>query len=132
MRFSLRHLLLTVLLTLPVWTQAAPLLRCYLSYAGQTQLISSRLQTDPYLIQSEDIQGRFRFKAVMIGNHDKPDYIKLYAYFQGSGGDVLVHQASYSGPFKFTETETTFTPLNKIYAGPLERELDYHCSLQKV
>lgn len=110
--------------------QAQVLLRCYVTYAGQTQIITTSMQASPYETRAEDIQGRFRFKPVMVGAAQRIDYIKLYAYFQSRTGDVLIHQASYQPPFLLQPQEFFFTPENRLYAGPLERELEYRCSLQ--
>ncbi len=112
-------------------TSAQAILRCYVDYAGQTQIVSTGPQASPYPINAEDIQGRFRFKTVMVGSAQHIHYIKLYAYFQSRDGDVLIHQASYQPPFQVSAQEFFFTPDNRLYAGPLERELAYRCSLQK-
>ena len=111
---------------------AQPLLRCYVSYAGAMQLVESRLTTDPYSVVSNDVGERFRFKAVMVGKQNRIDYIKLYAYFQTRRNDIPVHQASYRPPFKVSKTETALTPQNSVYAGDVERELQYRCTLQAV
>lgn len=110
---------------LHVTAHAAPLLRCFVTYAGSTQVVESGVTASPYNVEAVDIGGRFTFKAVMVGTPDKVDYIKLYAYLQRRDKDIPVHQATYLPPFK-----TALTPLNYLYAGEVERELQYHCTLQ--
>ena len=111
---------------------ANTLLKCIVSYAGTEEVITTSPQTDPYLTESVDIGGRFKFKAVMIGKENAIDYIKLYAYFQTKRNDVPIHQASYFPPFQLTEKNTILTPKNYLYAGDVERALEYQCNLQKV
>ena len=114
---------------------AAPLLRCHVTYAGSTQVVDSQVTNDPYSVASIDIGGRFKFKAVMVGTGQKinpVDYIKLYAYLQRRDKDFPIHQATYLPPFKPSIAPIALTPLNYLYAGEVERELQYHCTLQGV
>lgn len=112
--------------------QAAPLLRCEVIYAGATYIVETAPTADPYSVGAADIGERFRFKAVMVGV-DKPiDYIKLYAYFQTRRKDIPIHQATYLPPFTVSEQPYLLTPHNYLYAGEVERELQYHCTLQGV
>lgn len=113
-------------------SQAKPVLRCYVSYAGSMQTVESQIVQDPYDVKATDIGERFTFKAVMVGKAQQIDYIKLYAYFQTRRGDVPVHQATYHPPFKVTAKESPLTPQNSVYAGDVERELQYRCTLQEV
>jgi hypothetical protein len=111
---------------------ATPLLRCHVSYAGSTEIIEAQPSKDPYTIESINIGERFRFKAVMIGSGEKIEYIKLYAYFQARHKDIMIHQATYLPPFKTSQEAITLTPHNHLYASDVERELQYHCTLQGV
>lgn len=108
---------------------AAPLLRCVMTYAGSTQTLETAPVADPYRVQSVDVGGRFHFKAVMVGNADKVDYIKLYAYLDTRRQPVLVQQATYLPPFP---AGAALTGKQFVYAGPVERELQYQCVLQGV
>ncbi|MBC3874534.1 hypothetical protein H8K55_13125 [Undibacterium sp. LX15W] len=112
----------------------APLLRCEVTYAGTTQQIDTQLSNDPYTAQIHDIGGRFSFKAVMIGEPNKPiHYIKLYAYLQGRDFDIPIHQATYQAtrqaPIRVAKTMRALTPFNHLYAGEVEREMQYQCYL---
>lgn len=110
--------------------EATPLLRCFVSYADQTTIVKTRLQQSPYEIQTTDIGGRFAFKATMIGDKNKINYIALYTYFQASPKDLPIHEAIYRGPFNPTRTAQALGPENHLYAGEVERELKYHCELK--
>lgn len=110
-------------------TGRQPELRCNVTYASTTIQLRTTLQTDPYTVPETDIEGRFRFKAVMTGKPGKIDYIKLYAYLQKDQGDIPIHQASYTGPFAVSPQVYKLTPNNQLYAGELERILQYECDL---
>ncbi|MFZ6675167.1 hypothetical protein [Undibacterium sp. Xuan67W] len=129
-------LVAATLLTLTVLSAgnayAKPLLRCHVTYAGSTQIIETSLTTDPYAIVPVDIGGRFLFKAVMIAKEKTIDYIKLYAYFQTRHKDMPIHQATYYPPFTLSKIPVQLTPKNSLYAGDVERELQYFCTLQEV
>lgn len=105
---------------------AAPLLRCQVTYAGATQVIETGPVSDPYAVASTDIGGRFRFKAVMVGSDAQVAYINLYAYLATRRQPVLIHEAKYLPPFK----AASFTGEQHLYAGPVERELIYNCTLE--
>ncbi|WMW79167.1 hypothetical protein RF679_10950 [Undibacterium cyanobacteriorum] len=101
-----------------------------MSYADQTTVVKTRLQQSPYAIEPVDIGGRFTFKAAMVGDKDKINYIALYTYFQASPKDLPIHEAIYRGPFKPTHKAQTLGPENHLYAGEVERELKYNCELK--
>lgn len=105
------------------------LLRCNVTYAGGTQIVETSVSKDPYVAPIHDIGGRFSFKAVMIGDHKKLNYIKLYAYLQGRDVDVPIHQATYKDPIQIGRKMRALTPINYLYAGEVERELQYQCFL---
>ncbi len=109
----------------------SPLLRCAVTYAGTTQQIDTPLSSDPYLSKIHDIGGRFSFKAVMISNkHNQSiQYIKLYAYLQGREFDIPIHQATYKAPIHVDKSMRALTPFIHLYAGEVEREMQYQCFL---
>jgi hypothetical protein len=115
---------------------AAPLLRCELTYAGDTQSIDAKLVTDPYLVPSVDIGGRFRFKAVLVGSVARLDRVVLYAYFNADADagtqPILIQQVKYLPPFKASATPYPLTGEQRLYAGTAERELIYSCTLEGV
>ena len=111
---------------------AAPLLRCGVTYAGSTHAIETGPVADPYPVASADIGGRFRFKAVMVGNDAHVDYIKLYAYLDTRRQPLLIQEVSFLPPFKATATPYLLTGEQRLYAGPAERELIYSCTLEGI
>ncbi len=119
---------LAALLYLPA-LQAAPLLHCEMTYAGSTQTLEATPVVNPYPVQSVDVGGRFRFKAVMLGHAAQVDAIKLYAYIETRRQPVLVQQATYLPPFS---PGASLTGKQFVYAGPVEREMQYQCTLQEV
>ena len=125
-----RTALLIVWASASASVQAAPVLYCQLNYGGETQTIEARLSADPYHIPLTDVGGRFKFKAAMIGQDERIDYIKLYAYFQTWHGDVPIQQASYAPPFPQAAGRLPLGPHTMLYAGELERELQYDCTLE--
>ena len=113
-------------------TVAAPLLRCQVAYAGTTHTIEAYPVSDPYPVPSVDIGGRFRFKAVMVGTTARVDRILLYAYLDTKRQPILVQQAKYLPPYTASDTPYLLTGEQHLYAGVVERELIYSCTLQGI
>jgi len=111
---------------------AAPLLHCDVTYAGSTQVVETGPVADPYPVASVDIGGRFWFKAVMVGEGSRVDYVKLYAYLATRKQPLLIHEAIHLPPFQTRAAPYPLTGTHHLYAGPVERELIYSCSLQGV
>ncbi|MGV8898800.1 MAG: hypothetical protein ACOH2B_06115 [Burkholderiaceae bacterium] len=124
----------TLLLATTVTSAAhgAPLLRCQVTYAGTTHVVEAVPGSDPYRVPSVDIGGRFRFKAVVLGNQKRIDVINLYTYLDASRQPILIHQAKYLPPFRKSVAPYALTGNNALYASNAERELQYSCSLQGV
>lgn len=113
--------------------QAAPLLRCVIEQGGVKQMLELMPVRDPYRVSAIDINGRFRFKGVVIGDRNSVDYIKLYVYASNSRQPVLVHEAKYLAPRALPEgSPEALTGMNYIYSNDLERELQYRCALLEV
>ena len=71
-------------------------------------------------------------KAVVVGRGAQPEYIKTYAYLDTLTQPVLVQQASYFPPFTAAPGGQRLTGKQFVYAGPVERELQYECVLHGV
>ena len=112
--------------------EAAPLLTCKVSYAGTTHTVQARPVADPYPVASVDIGGRFFFKPVIVGTDKRVEYIKLYTYLDASQQPVLVQLAKYLPPFPRSGSPASLTGDQTVYAGPVERELHYRCTLEGV
>jgi hypothetical protein len=111
---------------------ATPLLRCNVTYAGTSQWIEATPVTDPYPVASISIGGRFLFKAVMVASTSQLDRIVLYAYLDAGSQPTLIQQAKYLPPFTASTAPYPLTGEQRLYAGPVERELIYSCTLEGV
>ena len=112
-------------------TFAAPMLRCKIEQSGTTHLLDFSPGNDPYTVAAIPINRHFRFKAVVIGNEHKVDYIKIYAYYQADRQAILMHEAKYLTPVPQTADAAPFqlTGMNYLYSPNLNREMQYGCSL---
>ena len=111
---------------------ATPLLHCEVTYAGSTHTLETTPGGDPYTTESIDIDGRFRFKAVVLGTTQKIDAVKLYAYYATRRQPVLIEEVKYTPPFAMSESPYALTGLHSLYAPPLGRELQYGCALREA
>ena len=106
-------------------------LRCALTYAGATQTVLAQPVPDPYTVPAHDVRGRFRFKPVLVGTPARLERVNLYVYLETEAQPVLVQQAKYLPPFDWPADGRALrlTGEQRVYAGPLERELIYDCQL---
>ena len=122
-----------VLLALPIAPAAAPKLRCEVDQGGKTQTIEVAPVSDPYGVRGIDINGRFRFKAVLVGAADRVDYVALYTWYLSDGRPVLLHEAKYQAPQAWPDPPpAALTGRQYLYAPGLEREFQYGCALVEV
>jgi hypothetical protein len=109
---------------------ATPLLRCKIDQGGTTQVLEFSPQTSPYTARAIDINGRFRFKAVVLGDTRQIEYVKLYTYDFPKRQPVLLHEAKYMAPLARSDSQqASLTGVNYVYSPRLERELQYECTL---
>lgn len=112
---------------------AAPLLRCQIDQGGATLMLEFAPVSDPYSVRAIDINGRFRFKAVVIGDARHIEYIKLYTYSQTRRQPVLLHVAKYMAPVALPQASFgALTGRQYLYSPELEREMQYGCALIEV
>jgi hypothetical protein len=117
----------------PMALFASPLLRCQINQGGSEQVLDFTPTSDPYNVKAFDINGRFRFKAVVIGTAQHLEYVKLYVYSQTRRQPVLLHQAKYMAPVATPgSAPAALTGVNYVYSPELERELQYGCALLEV
>jgi hypothetical protein len=81
-------------------------------------------------VPSVSIGGRFRFKAVVVGDDAKVERVLLYAYLDAKRQPLLVQQAKYLPPYPVTTKPYPLTGEQHLYAGVAERELIYSCTLE--
>ena len=108
-------------------------LHCRLSYAGATQTVQAWPVSEPYTVPAVDVRGRFRFKPVLVGTPERLERVNLYVYFMTDTQPVLVQQAKYLPPFDGPGEGGVLrlTGEQRVYAGPLEREMIYDCQLRR-
>ena len=130
LRSRLLHLPICLLLCSPT-AMAGPQLQCEVTYAGVTRTVLATPMPDPYLAVSTDIAGRFRFKPVVVGTAQQVQRVLIYVAVQTPQQPVPIHQAKYLGPFALGANPLLLTGEQRLYAGPLERELIYSCALHQ-
>ena len=109
---------------------AAPLLRCQIEQGGTSNVMDFKPVADPYSVKAIDVNARFRFKAVVIGNGSRIEYINIYVYTHTKREPVLLQQTKYIAPAISSNAQPmTLTGINHVYAPGLERELQYSCTL---
>lgn len=117
----------------PAIALAVPRLRCQLAQGGTTRILDFSPTMNPYLVKPVDINGRFRFKAVVLGDDRKIEYIKLYAYYQSDRQAVLLHEVKYVAPMAHSAPDpNALTGVNYVYSPSLGRELQFGCALFEV
>ena len=117
----------------PCLVIAAPLLRCQIAQSGETQIHDFPTVSDPYSVKAIDINGRFRFKAVVIGDARKVAYIKLYIYDHAVPQPMLLHEAKYLAPVPLSDASPdALTGVNDVYSLPMQRNLQYGCALLEI
>ena len=134
-RFSLRagFVLSTGFLLIglcPATALATPLLRCKIDQGGSTQVLEFAPEREPSTAKAIDINGQFRFKAVVMGDARQIEYVKLYTYDFPKRQPVLLHEAKYLAPVTHPNSQpASLTGVNFVYSPRLERELQYECVL---
>ncbi|MGC4075993.1 MAG: hypothetical protein QM702_02960 [Rubrivivax sp.] len=107
-----------------------PLLRCELRYVSTTMQVEARPVADPYTVAAQDVDTRFRFKAVVLGTPERVDSVSLYAYDMAvDNAPVLIHEVVYRPPFAAGTAVPALTGWNHVYSSRLGRELVYGCAL---
>ncbi len=116
----------------PAW--AAPQLECQVTYGGSTQTVVATPSDNPYTVAAAEIAGRFRFKPVLVAQANQLRSVGIYVYFQTERQPVLVQQAKYVPPYPppGPNGRIALTGEQRLYAGTMERELIYQCTLVGV
>jgi hypothetical protein len=109
---------------------APPVLRCEIRQGGQTFTEDFVPVTDPYAVDPKEINHQFLFKAVVMGNEENIDYIRIYTYYKEQHQVILLHEAKYLPPFRHdVPSPAALTGVNYLYAPVLEQEFQYGCVL---
>jgi len=124
---------LALLNLFPSVVAAAPRLDCEISQGGRTETLQFGPAANPYEVKAVSINERFSFKAVMIEQGGKVDYISLYVYYLPPRGPILLQQAKYLAPaIQPHPASASLTGRQYLYSPRLERELQYECTLREV
>lgn len=112
---------------------ATPLLRCEIEQ-GDTHLVQDFAATrQPYDVRPLDVEGNFRFKAVVFAEGPEVDYVKLYTYYYLRGQPVLIHMAQHDSPkVSPSANPGALTGLQRVYSPRMGRELRYQCALRQA
>src|SRR6184192_2814277 len=109
---------------------APPVLRCEIHQGDEIYVADFMPGTDPYNTEAKNINDRFHFKAIVIGDEQHIEYIKIYTYYKEQHQVVLLHEVKYMPPFRQSEPAfAALTGVNYLYAPVMERELQYGCAL---
>ena len=118
-----------------------PELLCALRVAGHTQLVRSALTADPYGPQGVDVRGRFRFKAVLLGEgHSAPYATVTVTDTEAEEGPTVLQQASWPGVATgqddlLTDADAWAPRLSgwqRVYSPYLGRELTWGCAVVRA
>ena len=114
-----------------VW--ASPQLSCAFELNGHSETHVFKPVTDPYLAESIDIGGRFRFKAVVLGSANQVDLVNLYVSYQTRRQPMILQHAKFIKPTLQTSAQTnSLTGRVAVYSPFLGKELVYDCNLVEV
>jgi len=114
-----------------VW--ASPQLQCAFELNGHSETHVFKPVTDPYLAESIDIGGRFRFKAVVLASANQVDLINLYVYYQTRRQPMILQHAKFNKPtLQPSSQANSLTGRIAVYSPFLGKELVYSCSLIEV
>jgi hypothetical protein len=116
---------------------AAPLLHCHLEQGGTVIDTQTAPTADPYGVTALRV-NHFRFKAVMVGDDSRVEYVKLYTYYDTGNGAAdskglrLLHEAKYLAPQPQSGTgPSSLTGTVYLYEPRLGREFSYDCALRE-
>lgn len=127
---ALAHALCLVLGMGFVKNSFAHALRCEVTYAGKTHHLEVPPTQDPYSVESVSIDDRFYFKGVHVQGPGSEPRIAIYVYREGQTQAVLIQQVLLKPPYpRSTTGPADLFGEQRLYAGKLERELIYRCSL---
>ena len=114
-----------------VW--ASPQLHCEFELNGHSETHVFRPISDPYLAESIDIGGRFRFKAVVLTADNQVDLVNLYVFYQTRRQPMILQHAKFIKPtLQPSQQANSLTGRIALYSPFLGKELVYGCSLFEV
>lgn len=119
------------LLATQVW--ASPQLQCDFELNGNSETYVFKPVADPYLADSIDIGGRFRFKAVVLTFSNEVELVNLYVSYQTRRQPMILQHSKFIKPSVLKNAESnSLTGRVALYSPFLGKELVYGCSLFEV
>ena len=117
----------------PVMALASPLLRCQFEVNAEAQQHAFVPTRDPYPVTSIDLNQRFRFKAVVLGDEQQVALINLYVYHQTHRQPMLMQHVKFVAPVaQVSPAPDALTGQMAVYSPFLGKELQYSCALHEV
>ena len=105
---------------------ASPQLQCAFELNGHSETHVFKPVTDPYLAESIDIGGRFRFKAVVLASANQVDLVNLYVSYQTRRQPMILQHAKFIKPTLQPSTQAnSLTGRVAVYSPFLGKELVY-------
>lgn len=112
---------------------ATPVLRCQFEVNANTYQHDFTPVADPYKAESVDLDGRFRFKAVMLADAQRVSLINLYVFYQTRRQPMIMQHTKYVEPLAQRDpTPHALTGQVAVYSPFLGKELKYACALHEV
>jgi len=112
---------------------AAPVLRCQFEVNARTIQHEFTPLADPYTAESVDLDGRFRFKAVMLADAQRVSLINLYVFYQTRRQPMIMQHTKFVEPVAQRDPAPhALTGQVALYSPFLGKELKYACALLEV
>ena len=129
----MRWLQVLWLLLLSLEANAAPVLRCNFEVNAESYQHAFVPVCNPYTAASVDLGGRFRFKAVVLGDAQQVSLINLYVFYQTERQPMLMQHLKFVAPVAHSQpTPDALTGRVALYSPFLGKELQYSCALHEV
>lgn len=129
----LKPLFCLTLALLAANTQAAARLDCQIRQEDRSWQLSFTPVLDPYTVKDVEINERFHFKAVVIGDEQQVDYLKIYVHYATWAHPQPLYQGSWLKPRALADARAdALTGKVRLYAPGLEQELEFGCALREV
>lgn len=108
-------------------------LSCEVTYAGATHLLAICPTQEPHQVAAVSVGDRFRFKAIHVNDDQLSPRIGIYVYLETPTSPLLLQHVVLRPPYPVPPAGGTIDLLGEqhLYAGPLERELIYRCSMKQ-
>ena len=129
----MRWLLVWWVCLLSLGANASAVLRCNFEVNAESYQHTFVPVSNPYTAPSVDLGGRFRFKAVVLGDAQQVSLINLYVFYQTERQPMLMQHLKFVAPVAHSQpTPDALTGRVALYSPFLGKELQYSCALHEV